>query len=254
MPPRTESTAPVIARSELGEAFILDLEVAESLARWCVFPGSFLMLRPKGLSSRYNVPVSVMRVRGSIVQVAIETMGPKTVALSRKAVPGSGVTLQGPYWSGLQGGRHLRTHAAGKVLLIAKGIGQAPAVNTVHYLAGHGARVKALLGPGNLGAVFAASAMRDEGALVEELPRTKDHNLARFYQELCEGAYDLLVSEGGDRQHRSLLDLAASLVNPPAFAWSSNLTMTCAEGICGSCLVSGQRGCKAQIEASAALG
>ena len=113
--------------------------------------------------------------------------------------------------------------------------------------------MKVLLGPGLIGEVFVDHLMRDEGAVVEVLPRAKDHNIARFYQELCD-RYDLVVSEGGDRQHRSLLDLCASLENPPAFAWSSNLTMACAEGICGSCLRSGLRGCKAHLEAVEALG
>jgi hypothetical protein len=57
--------------------------------------------------------------------------------------------------------------------------------------------------------------MRETGAIVEEMPRAKDHNLARFYQELCDGAYDLLVSEGGDRQHRALFELVTSLESPP---------------------------------------
>ncbi len=253
MPARTESGAPVIARRDVGDAFVLDLRLDEGLALWCIFPGSFLMLRPKGAAPRYDVPVSIMQVRKDIVQVAVETVGPKTAALGAGAEPGAQVTVRGPYWSGLQGAWHLRSHAGGKVLVIAKGIGQAPALNTVSYLTDHGARVKALLGPGYTGAVFAAAPMRETGAIVEEMPRAKDHNLARFYQELCDGAYDLLVSEGGDRQHRALFELVTSLESPPAFAWSSNLTMACAEGICGSCLVSGQRGCKAQIEASCAL-
>jgi len=254
MPPRTEALAPVLARSELGNAFILHLRLGEPVTRWCVFPGSFLMMRPKNSEPRYDVPVSVMRVRDESVEVAVETVGPKTSALSKAATQGSHVTVRGPYWSGLQGARHLRSRAGGKVLIVAKGIGQAPAVNTVRYLAGQGARVKALVGPGDLGVVFAAPAMREEGVVVEELPRSRDHNLSRIYRELCEGAYDLLVSEGGDRQHRALFDLVLSLETPPAFAWSSNLTMTCAEGICGSCLASGLRGCKAQMEASSALG
>lgn len=255
-PPRREIPARVAGLTGLPaspgqkEAFILDLVVGDSVARWCVFPGSFLMVRPKGRSSRFNVPLSVMQVRDDAIQVAVEVVGPKTAALAAACVPDAGVIAAGPYWSGLQGSAALSSSGAGRVLVVAKGIGQAPAVNTAKYALGRGAFVKTLLGPGGLGEVFVDGLLRDEGAAVEVLPRSRDHNMARVYQELCTGGYDVLVSEGGDRQHRSLLDLCASLDSPPAFAWSSNLTMTCAEGICGSCLVNGRRGCKARLDAA----
>jgi len=257
-PRRREALVKVEARVDLAaspgsvKAFIIDLPVGNEVAPWCIFPGSFLMVRPKGTPSQYNVPISVMRVRGDSVQIAIEVQGPKTLALSSACVPDAEIAVTGPYWSGLQGAASLRTRGTGPVLVVAKGIAQAPALNTVQYLLSRGGYVKVLLGPGLIGEVFVDSLMRDEGAVVEVLPRTKDHNMARFYQELCSG-YELLVSEGGDQQHRSLSDLCASLETPPAFAWSSNLTMTCAEGICGSCLRSGQRGCKAHLDPEEAL-
>jgi NAD(P)H-flavin reductase len=183
------------------------------------------------------------------ITVALEVRGPKTSAISSECVSGGYATLLAPFWSGMQGLDAVRRFSSGSALVVAKGIGQAPALCTSRYILGHGGQVKALLGPGVIGEVFAAEMFRDEGASVEILPRSKDHNLARFYQELCEGQYDLLVSEGSDQQHRSLLGLCASMERPPAFAWSSNLTMTCAEGICGSCLHSGLRGCKANFAA-----
>lgn len=258
-PARPEGTARVVARADLPAspagkgAFILDLALDSLVARWCVFPGSFLMVRPKASPVRFNVPLSVMRVRDAGVQLAVEVQGPKTLALASACQPDAEVAVTGPYWAGLQGAAALRTRGAGRVLVIAKGIGQAPALNAVRYVVDRGGYAKVLLGPGVIGEVFVDGLMRDEGAAVEVLPRRKDHNMARFYQELCGGEYDVLVSCGGDRQHRSLLDLCESLENPPAFAWSSNLPMTCAEGICGSCLAGGQRGCKAGLDAAEVL-
>ncbi len=228
-------------------AFIVEIAVPREVAEWCVFPGSFIMLRPDRAPERFNVPLSVMKVKDEAVTVAVEVRGPKTIALSGVCAKEGRVTAVGPFWSGLQGSANLKRFAGGRVLAIAKGIGQAPLLNAAHYVLGHGGSFKALLGPGVLGEVFTADLLRAEGANVEVLPRSKDHNLARFYSELCQGGYDLLISEGSDQQHRSLGDLLSSMDEPPAFAWSSNLSMTCAEGICGSCLVSGHRGCKSDL-------
>lgn len=259
VPARRELLAHVLSRTDLpappGQegAFVLELALPDRTASWCVFPGSFVMLRPPKSPDRFNVPISVMQVRDESVTVAVEVRGPKTIALSRASKTGDRVTVIAPYWSGLQGSASLRRYSGGRVLVIAKGIGQAPALNAAFYVLSHGGYLKALLGSGLIGEVFVDDLLRSEGAAVEVLPRSKDHNLARFYSELCSGGYDLLISEGSDQQHRALVGLLASMDSPPAFAWSSNLTMTCAEGICGSCLHSGLRGCKASLAAEQAL-
>jgi hypothetical protein len=135
------------------------------------------------------------------------------------------------------------------VLAVAKGINQATLVHVAQYVAHRGGTLKTLIGPGTLGTIFVNEALLASGAQTQIMPREKDHNLARVSAELSEGDYDLLVSAGGDVQHKSLIGLLRSLPDPPAFAWSSNLTMTCAEGICGSCLKNGFRGCKSELSA-----
>lgn len=252
-PRRDLETAQVKSRVDLrpsagvASAFILEVEVPGYVSRWCVFPGSFALVRPKSSPERFNVPLSVMEAKESGVRFAVEVKGPKTTALDRACVPGGRVEVVAPFWSGLQGAASLRRFAAGRVLAVAKGIGQAPLLNAGQYVLGHGGSFKALLGPGTLDRVFVDSFLREAGAHVEVLPRTRDHNASRIYAELAAGSYDLLISEGSDRQHETLRGLLSSLDDPPAFAWSSNLSMTCAEGICGACLKDGFRGCKADV-------
>lgn len=256
--PRRESLlAEVVERGDLraqgqARAFILKVAVPAAVCAWCVFPGSFALLRPRGSPERFNVPLSVMEARGDRLTFAVEVKGPKTVALDSACAKGRLLTAVAPFWSGLQGAGSLSRLAAGKVLAVAKGIGQAAALHAGGYVLGRGGAFKALLGPGVLGQVFVDDLLRKEGALVEVMPRSKDHNIARIYSELCSESYDLLISEGSDQQHRALSGLLSSLEEPPAFAWSSNMPMTCAEGICGACLKDGARGCKADRDAGSA--
>lgn len=255
-PRRIHAAGAVVSRSDIGDrslrdAFIVEIEVPPEISLWCVFPGSFVLLRPKGSPERFNVPLTVMQAGTSTVTTAVEVVGPKTGTLARKANVGNQVTVSGPFWSGLQGFWNLKKCAGGRALIVAKGIAQGCAVHTAKYVVDRGGFAKVLLGPGPIGQVFAEGAVRSVGASVEVLPKTKDHNLAAIFSELTDGEYDVLVSQGSNLQHGALQELLNGMENPPKFAWSSNLPMTCAEGICGSCLVQGFRGCKANLPGGA---
>jgi NAD(P)H-flavin reductase len=253
-PRRRMTAATLLTREDISgnsdtRAFMFDVRVGEELTVWCDTPGSFVLVRPKGSPERFNVPVSVMVSSEAKLTLAVQVVGPKTAALDRACREERAITLVGPFWSGLQGLSHLKRVAGGRVLVVAKGIAQSCAVPVTKYVADRGGFVKALLGGGPLDRVFAQVETERAGASVEVLPKVKDHNLARVFAELVGGKYDLLVSAGADIQHRSLKGLLDGMEDPPCFAWTSNLSMTCAEGICGSCLSGGFRGCKAQLPA-----
>ncbi len=243
-----------IAGQKGTKAFILEVQATDELASWCVLPGSFVLLRPKGLPERWNVPICVLEAQNDALTLAVQIVGPKTIALDEACHKGALVTVIGPFWSGLQGQRQFRNLSSGKVVAVAKGINQASLVQAAQYIRHRGGSFKALIGPGNLGSFFSQPALEKAGAAVIRLPREKDHNLARMSAELIQNRYDLLISAGGDAQHTSLMSLLKSIPDPPKLSWSSNLTMTCAEGICGACLVSGFRGCKSELPKEITLG
>ncbi|HHW19051.1 MAG TPA: hypothetical protein GXX30_09185 [Firmicutes bacterium] len=264
-PGRPEVKASIGRRKDLvlpgdatPRAFILELHLADEIARWCSFPGSFVLVRPPGTRERFNVPVSVMDVRDGQVTLAVEVLGPKTRALEEWSLEGAELLVVAPFWSGLHGFRDLQRYSAGNVLVIAKGMGQVAVPQLARHINHRGGSLKVLLGPGQLGVVFIEEMLEPLPADVEILPKEVDHNLGRVAQELAGTKYDLVVSAGPDIQHRALkgiLDRLEDLTGErPGFTWMSNLTMTCAEGICGSCLVSGLRGCKAQVTLQDYLG
>jgi NAD(P)H-flavin reductase len=251
-PKRRAIAASILRRREITEgpparAFIFQAEVPEELSLWCELPGSFVLLRPKGSPERFNVPISVMASQATGITLAVQVVGPKTIALERACKEGKEVTLVGPFWSGLQGLEHLKSRSSGNVLIVAKGIAQASAVQAAKYVTGMGGAVKALLGAGPIDRIFAQEEIERTGAVLEVLPKAKDHNLTRVFSELTANRYDVLMSAGGNIQHRALKKLLEGIQDPPAFVWTSSLSMTCAEGICGSCLAGGLRGCKAHL-------
>ncbi|HHY76583.1 MAG TPA: hypothetical protein GX500_07425 [Firmicutes bacterium] len=254
-PRRRELSARILSREEIARtprtrAFLLELEVPKELSAWCEAPGSFVLVRPRGLPERFNVPLSVMSSRDGILTLAVQVVGPKTVALEGSSREGRQVTLVGPFWAGIQGLEHLSRHAGGSVLIVAKGIAQACVVPAARYVNLKRGTVRALLGGGTLGSVFVLSRLLAAGASAEVLPKEDDHNLGRISSELSAHRYDVLLSAGADVQHNGLRQLLKQMEDPPAFAWTSNFSMTCAEGICGSCLTGGLRSCKAHIPES----
>ncbi len=255
---KRERSGQVLSRNDLkeakGTAFTVKVQVDPFLAQALVFPGSFLLLRPEGSPVMFNVPLSVMTLKDDGAIMAVQVTGPKTKALSEACKEGESVTYTGPFWSGIQEVRHLKRFASRRTLAVAKGIGQAAVIQAARYVNMAGGTFKALLGPGTLGVIFADKLLEEAGATVLKLPRQNDHNLTHIYAEVTQGGYQAVLSAGSERQHRGIYDLLQSLKDPPAFVWTSNMTMTCAQGICGSCLAGGFRTCKAQVTPEEGLG
>lgn len=236
--------ASVIEKTCISEgSFILRLQIPRKVAALCIFPGSFLLLRPLDTSEMYNVPITVMEVEDSIVMLAIEEKGPKTKVLN-KLKAGQSLLATGPFGSGIQGVEKFKAQSVRKVLAVAKGMGQPALVAAARQVLSKGNRFDALIGPGNIGRVFIEKMLLKMGAEVTLLERKKDHNLPEIAERIQSGEYDLILSGGSDKQHSALTDIISKMPSPPYFAYTSNFSMTCAQGICGSCLRNGFRTCK----------
>ncbi len=233
------------------DAFILDIAVPSNISLSCGLPGSFVLLRPKGDEKMFNVPISVMDTSLHEIRVAVECRGPKTIALKQAVQTNKYLTVTGPFWSGLQGYEKFARLSARNCVVIAKGIAQAAVPSIARFIKNQGGQIKVLIGPGTLGTVFIDHTLINYGITFEVLPRLKDHNQERIRKEIETGSCDLLISAGAKSQHQGILDLiniASQKNNPvPQFLWVSHLTMACAEGICGTCLLAGFRGCKARF-------
>lgn len=240
-PPRHEWEVRVRSRGRIAgdprrPAFWFRIEVPQELSSSFTVPGSFALVRSAQRAPEFGVPLSVMTLRESVLTFACEVVGPKTIDLERTAKRGASLLIRGPFCSGLQGIPPQKILRVKRTLVVAKGIGQAPAVFLAELLRSKGASVKLLAGPGSLGTVFAPEFL-DAGEIpVVELPKEADHNLRRILQETTSYRPDLVVSCGGEVQHRALWRAISRLPEPPLFAWTSEVTMNCAEGICGACL------------------
>lgn len=234
------------------KAYLAQMSVPPQLAIQCVFPGSFVLLRPQGTREAFNVPVSIMEISKQSLEIAVEICGPKTIAMEQAFLAKQKLILTGPFWSGLQGYSQLVRLAHKNTLIVAKGIAQAAVPSIARYIRNRGGNLKVLMGPGTLGLIFIDTILESLEVPFEILPQTRDHNLNRLKKKITQDNPDLIISAGSKSQHNGILNLLTDISRNhlpiPRFLWVSHLTMTCAEGICGSCLLAGFRGCKAQFD------
>jgi dihydroorotate dehydrogenase electron transfer subunit len=212
----------------------LEMKVSDELAKQLTPIGSFVFLRCPNDPHYFYFPISIMKIKENILQVVIETIGPKTVRIF--ADNNNKIVIRGPYWNGVLGQPWIDNLTYGKIVLIAGGIGQAPALPLANKLMNNSNnQVMAILAPGKVGKFFIEEDLKGLGVLVHTVPSLRKFGLS-ILKEWLHQKPDVIVSAGADSQHYGIITaMQEAGVNVPMVA-TNNATMCCGEGICGSCL------------------
>ncbi|WP_378955526.1 hypothetical protein [Pelosinus sp. sgz500959] len=231
---RIEEQVEFRVKEEIGKnTVLLEFDVSTELADGVKKIGSFLFLRCPSDPYFFNFPVNIMQVEGNTLQVAIETIGPKSTRIL--AENNTKLLVRGPYYNGVLGGPWIDNMTDGNIILVAGGIGQAPAFPLAKKLMTNHNQVRALLAPGKVGKVFIDKQLQEGGATVYTVSSLREFGIPML-REWFALKPDLIVSSGPDEQHYGLIAAMQDVgVNIP-MAVTNNATMCCGEGICGSCL------------------
>jgi len=231
---RTEEEVEFIIKERFGEnTLILEWNVSPQLAAELTRIGSFVFLRQPSDPHYFYFPVNIMSIQGNTIQVAIETIGPK----SKRIVEGNNnkLLIRGPYYNGVLGAPWIDNITDGNIILVAGGIGQAPGFPLVSKLMRSGNKVTALLAPGKVGQIFIAKPLEELGVTVHQVSSLRQFGMTMLREWLALTP-DLIVSAGPDEQHYGVIAaMQGARVNIPMAA-TNNARMCCGEGICGSCL------------------
>ena len=134
---RLEEEVLFTIKEKIGETtYLLEMEVSVELAKQLAPIGSFVFLRRPNDPDFFYFPINVMRIEENKLQVVIETIGPKTTRLL--ADHNIKTVVRGPYWNGVLGQPWIDNLTYGKIVLIAGGIGQAPALPIADKLMKYG--------------------------------------------------------------------------------------------------------------------
>ncbi|MDI6707150.1 MAG: sulfide/dihydroorotate dehydrogenase-like FAD/NAD-binding protein [Bacillota bacterium] len=233
------------------------LGVTRTLARELDNPGAYIFIRNEDKPSYFDVPMSVMAVNTeeNEISVAMQVVGAKTKALESVR---EGLVIRGPYWNGILGQRYLKGMKDGNCLVIARGIGQAPAAKVVRYLCRGDNQVKIIADPGKVGTIFIKEFIGNAPCEIEELDLTSKQGLRIINKYLKNEKYDIVFSGGSDKQHLYIIQEIDKVQDKPYLVVTNNNEICCGEGVCGSCstrIESGVRvkACKVQLDVRKAI-
>lgn len=247
---RMTETCEATLQKKVGEkTYVVEFAVSDALAQELAKMGAFVFMRRAGDSDFSHFPVGIMNADGCKITVAIETIGAKSSRFILNQ--DEKIIVRGPYYNGVLGKPWIDELSNGTVVVLAGGIGQAPALPILRALAGKGNTVHVIAAPGKVGTVFIKGEPALAGMELHEVASLRKDGFALFEKLMGENP-DLIVSAGPDDQHSGVIRFMHDRgVNLPMAA-TNNATMCCGEGICGSChkLTPDNRTvkmCKAQI-------
>lgn len=227
----TEETD-TMTKIKVGErTYLFEFTASEELANNLMDLGAFVFLRRANDPIYAHFPVGIMKVNGDKITVAVEAIGAKSSRFILNDT--EKIIVRGPYSNGVLGKPWIDNITDGKILLVAGGIGQAPALPILKKLAEHN-QVHLILAPGKVGTLFIREEIENLNITVYEVKSLRKEGFMQL-KELFREKFDLVASAGPDEQHAAIIRLMQSSgVNIPMAA-TNNATMCCGEGICGSC-------------------
>jgi NAD(P)H-flavin reductase len=123
----------------------------------------------------------------------------------------------------------------GKILLIAGGMGQPPALPAAMKLSQNHNEVSAILAPGKVGKFFIAEELSNLGIELYQVASMRKNGM-QLLTKLLKEKPDLIVSAGPDEQHYAIVNILQDMALDIPMAATNNSPMCCGEGICGSCI------------------
>ncbi len=234
-PLRLEETVNFLIKEQLGkDTYLLKFELSLDFAVKLNKIGSFVFLRSPEDAFYFNFPVGIMKVAERNIEVVIETLGPKS---SKIFMNNNKIIVRGPYYNGVLGHPWIDNLTNGKIILVAGGIGQAPALPLAFNLGESNKKnqVLALLAPGKVGKTFIEADLMKMGIDIHTVPSMRKEGTT-FLKQTLNHSFDLVVSAGPDEQHKGIIKVLNELELNIPMAATNNAIMCCGEGICGSCL------------------
>lgn len=240
----------ILQRLRQGDDLLmLQLRVPRGFALEASRPGSFLFLKPPGAPEMTSVPVSVMAadVEHESLWVILKIISAKTKAL---AACEDFLEMRGIYRSGLLGkgvAGMLDLHDPGisvrkRWLILTKGVGFAPAVNLIRWVAGR-IDIHVIADPEKVGDDVIRQqfrAWRPEGHSSEGGHfRLEFQSLAKLLEQLAavsplqQTDYDRIFLLASDYYIKRLS--AVMKIPPDKLVFCNNFHLCCGEGICGAC-------------------
>jgi dihydroorotate dehydrogenase electron transfer subunit len=259
---RKEYQSKIVKKDFIKENLILlSIKLEHSLITDLDKPGSFIFIRNPKCDEYYNVPISLLSVDlyEDLVDVCIEIKGIKTKMLCDLDSMDD-IIVKGPFWNGIMGIDKLNSVHDGNSIVVAKGIGQAPALPALKRLYENNNKIDLIIDKKPYGTILFENYFRNYRVNVIECDTLCNGSLTEEFKKLLKNLIDedtnLIHCVGADILNYELLEFINSTEDFKSkikYSCSNNAKMCCGEGICGACAARFKGGltkkfCKYQIE------
>ncbi len=234
--PRVDNPAEIVYKKNyLDDLIVLGLRVGKGFAIKASRPGSYIFLREENSESYYATPLCVMEadIEAGIIAVAVKIISAKTKTLAK--AEGS-LMVRGIYRNGILGiGSITSKFAKGKkVLVVAKGIGLAPAILASNYLWRKN-RVDLVIDREKISEDLMTDYLGDGEGTLRFMSLNEESHREELGELLLREQYDLVVLLTSDYYLEVIGDMVKNRLPDTELAVSNNFHICCGEGICGAC-------------------
>ncbi len=241
-----------------GDVLLIRFIAPHKLALDLVHPGSYVFIRTDE-NFYFDVPISIMEsdIETDLVSLMIEIRGIKTKKLLDIKIDDE-MVIRGPYWNGVFGLKSINELKDSKALVIARGIGMAPAIPVIRKLSNNNNALKIIMDKSPYKEVYVDEYLAqytdgyeeintiDKGKLSDEIKKT--------IEEAIKNGVKLIHVAGADILSYKVIEYLDSINEKDVkVSCCNNAKMCCGEGVCGSCTARFQghrvkRLCKVQTD------
>ncbi len=252
--PRTDFEAEILYKKNyLDDLIVFGLKVGKGFAIKASRPGSFVFLREEDNKSYYSTPICVMKtdIDAGTIAVAIKIISAKTKTLEKAE---DKLMIRGIYRSGILGidsvlSRQLKKK---KVVIIAKGIGLAPAILAADYLWREN-RVDLIIDREKISEDLISDYLGDGEGIIRFMSLNEENNRRDLETILSKERYNMVIVLTSDYFADQISTIVRECLPGADLATSNNFHICCGEGVCGSCTAVGSDGesikmCKCNVK------
>ncbi|WP_461204386.1 sulfide/dihydroorotate dehydrogenase-like FAD/NAD-binding protein [Clostridium sp. DL1XJH146] len=221
-----------------SNVILLSILVTNKLIKALLKPGAYVFVRNKNDEEYFNIPISIMDAdaKRNIIKICIELKGVKTKNIGIINV-NEEIIVKGPYWNGVFGLKHILDSKDGNVVIISRGIGQAPAVPIMKRLYSEGNKITLIYDGGNYEKCFINSYLELCNTDLIEINTLANNDISKELKTLINNLIEknnlnLIHCSGPDYLIYKLMNLINYRVN---YSCCNNAKMCCGEGVCGAC-------------------
>lgn len=219
---------------------IFKIKTSHKLSKELFHPGSYIFMRDPKCMQFYDTPMSIMdsNTEENWIKVGMELKGTKTTSISLLD-SGDKILIRAPFWNGIWGLKNIYNVRNGNVIMIIRGIGQAPALPVIKKISSNMNKITTIIDVSPYKEIFIKDELIKyncdiiESKMIDKGELTLDFKNI-FMEMLDNKKYDLVYCAGPDILSYNVLELLDDKIS---FSSCNNARMCCGEGVCGSCTV-----------------